>query len=271
VIDGVVIILLDIDGLKRSARTLESARNYAEAIVEAVPTPLVALNVDLQVKKANRAFYETFQVSSSVTANISLFELQNRQWNIPILRELLEEVRVSDVQVINFELDHLFEQIGQKTILVNACKVERENQVPMILLSIEDITDRKHLETERSQLLQQEQLARHEAEKANRVKDEFLANLSHELRNPLTPILAWSQMLRCGKLKEAETDRALEVIERSAKAQAQLIEDLLDISRITNGKLQLSISPIDLQVVVQRALEGVQLSATAKKLKLFRI
>ncbi|MEG3960210.1 CheR family methyltransferase [Microcoleus sp. herbarium2] len=268
VIDGVVIILLDIDGLTRSARTLESARNYAEAIVEAVPTPLVALNVDWQVKKANRAFYETFQVASSATANISLFELKNGQWNIPILRQLLEEVRVSDVQVINFELDHLFERIGQKTILLNACKVERENQVPMILLSIEDITDRKRFETERSRLLEQEQLARQQAEKANRVKDEFLANLSHELRNPLTPILAWSQMLRSGKLKEAETTRALEVIERSALAQSQLIGDLLDISRITNGKLLLSISPIDLQVVVQRALEGVQLSATAKNIEI---
>jgi len=276
-IDGVVIILLDIDALKRSARTLEEARNYAEAIVEAVPTPLVALNVDWQVKKANRAFYETFQVSSSYetfqvsssrTANISLFELENGQWNIPTLRRLLEDVRVSDVQLINLELDHLFEQSGQKTMLLNACKVERENQVPMILLSIEDITDRKRLETERAQLLQQEQLARQQAEKANRVKDEFLANLSHELRNPLTPILAWSQMLRSGKMKEAETHRALEVIERSAKAQSQLIEDLLDISRITNGKLQLTTRSIDLQVVVQAALEGVQLSATAKNIQI---
>jgi two-component system CheB/CheR fusion protein len=268
VIDGVVIILLDIDDLKRSARTLESARNYAEAIVEAVQTPLVALNAGLQVKKANRAFYETFPVSSSETTDISLFELGNGQWNIPILRQILEDILGNDIQLINFELDHLFEQLGPKTILLNACKVKREDQVPMILLSIEDITDRKHLETERSQLLQQEQLARHEAEKANRVKDEFLANLSHELRNPLTPILAWSQMLRSGKLKQAETDRALEVIERSAKAQSQLIEDLLDISRITNGKLQLSISPIDLQVVVQRALEGIQLSATAKNIEI---
>jgi two-component system, chemotaxis family, CheB/CheR fusion protein len=170
--------------------------------------------------------------------------------------------------MFSFELDHQFEQLGSKTLLLNACKVQREETLSMILLSMEDITDRKQFETERSQLLEQEQLARQQAEKANRVKDEFLANLSHELRNPLTPILAWSQMLRCGKLKEAETHRALEVIERSAKAQSQLIEDLLDISRITNGKLQLSISPIDLQVVVQRALEGVQLSATAKNIEI---
>jgi two-component system CheB/CheR fusion protein len=268
VIDGVVIILLDIDALKRSAKTLESARNYAEAIVEAVQTPLVALNAELQVKKANRSFYETFPVSSSKTTDISLFELGNGQWNIPKLRQILEDILGNDVQLINFELDHLFEQLGPKTLLLNACKVQREETLSMILLSLEDITDRKQFETERSQLLEQEQLARQQAEKANRVKDEFLANLSHELRNPLTPILAWAQMLRCGKLKEAETDRALEVIERSAQAQSQLIEDLLDISRITNGKLQLCISPIDLQVVVQRALEGVQLSATAKHLEI---
>jgi two-component system CheB/CheR fusion protein len=205
VIDGVVILLLDIDALKRSARTLESARNYAEAIVEAVQTPLVALNAGLQVKKANRSFYETFPVSSSETTDISLFELGNGQWNIPKLRQILEDILGNDVQLINFELDHLFEQLGPKTLLLNACKVQREETLSMILLSIEDITDRKHLETERSQLLQQEQLARQQAEKANRVKDEFLANLSHELRNPLTPILAWSQMLRSGKLKEAET------------------------------------------------------------------
>jgi two-component system CheB/CheR fusion protein len=116
--------------------------------------------------------------------------------------------------------------------------------------------------------LEQEQSARQQAEKANRAKDEFLANLSHELRNPLTPILAWSQMLRSGKLKEAETNRALEVIERSARAQAQLIEDLLDISRITNGKLKLTTRSIDLRLVVQAALEGIQLSASAKNIEI---
>jgi len=268
VIDGVVILLLDIDALKRSAKTLESARNYAEAIVEAVQTPLVALNAGLQVKKANQSFYETFPVSSSETTDISLFELGNGQWNIPKLRQILEDILGNDVQLINFELDHQFEQLGPKTLLLNACKVQPEETLSMILLSIEDITDRKQFETERSQLLEQEQLARQQAEKANRAKDEFLANLSHELRNPLTPILAWSQMLRSGKLKEAETHRALEVIERSAQAQAQLIGDLLDISRITNGNLPLSISPIDLQVVVQRALEGVQLSASAKHIEI---
>ncbi|NQE35038.1 chemotaxis protein CheB [Microcoleus asticus] len=265
-IEGVVMVLIDIDALKRSAATIETARNYAETIVESVPTPLMVLDADLQVNTANRALYETFQVSSSETAQDSWFEFATGPWNSPELRELLEDILVNNVEVNNFEIEQNFGRLGQKTLLLNACKVEPEDRVSMILLSIEDITDRKQFETERSQLLEQEQSARQQAERANRAKDEFLANLSHELRNPLTPILAWSQMLRSGKLKEAETNRALEVIERSARAQAQLIEDLLDISRITNGKLKLSTRSIDLRLVVQAALEGVQFSASAKNI-----
>ncbi|MGB7891289.1 MAG: PAS domain-containing protein, partial [Microcoleus sp.] len=267
-IDGVVMVLLDIDALKRSARTLEEARNYAETIVETVQTPLVVLDADFRVNKANRSFYEMFQVSPSEIAKSSLFELGNGQWNIPQVRWILEDILVSDVQLENFELDHLFDNIGPKTMLLNACKLEREDEALMILLSIEDITERKQLETVRSQLLLQEQFARHQAETANRSKDEFLANLSHELRNPLTPILGWAQILRSGKLKEAAVTKALEVIERSARAQSQLIEDILDISRITSGKLQLCICPIDLRLVVQAALEGVELSAEAKNIQI---
>ena len=267
-IDGVVMVLIDIDALKRSARTLEEARNYAETIVETVQTPLVALDADFRVNKANRSFYETFEVSSSEKSKSSLFELGNGQWNIPKLRSILEDILVSDVELENFELEHLFEQIGQKTMLLNACKLEPEDEALMILLSIEDITDRKQFETERSQLLQQEQSARQQAERANRAKDEFLANLSHELRNPLTPILGWAQVLRSGKLKEAAVTTALEVIERSARAQSQLIEDILDISRITSGKLALDSSPMDLRLVVQAAIDGVQLSADAKNIEI---
>ena len=267
-IDGVVMVWLDIDALKRSYKTLELARNYAETIVETVQTPLIVLDSDLQVNTANRCFYETFQVSIPDGSKISLFELGNGQWNIPQLRWILEDILVSDVQLQNFELNHLFEQIGQKTMLLNACKLEREDQALMILLSIEDITERKQFETVRSQLLQQEQLARQQAETANLSKDEFLANLSHELRNPLTPILAWAQLLQSGSLNEATTNRAIDVIEQSAIAQAQLIEDILDISRITNGKLTLDRSPVDLVVVVQSAIDGVQLSADAKNIQI---
>jgi PAS domain S-box-containing protein len=131
-----------------------------------------------------------------------------------------------------------------------------------------DIHERKQAEQERNQLLAREQAARAEAEAANRIKDEFLAVLSHELRTPLNPILGWSKLLRSRKLDEATTTRAIETIERNAKLQTQLIEDLLDVSRILQGKLNLNICTVDLATIIKAALETVNLSAQAKSIKI---
>ena len=129
-----------------------------------------------------------------------------------------------------------------------------------------DVTDRKQAETQREQLLAREQAAREHAETANRIKDEFLAVLSHELRSPLNPILGWSKLLRSGKLDATRTAAALETIERNAQLQAQLIDDLLDISRILRGKLTLNVTSVDLSFVIAAALETVRLAAEAKAL-----
>ncbi|MEH2142658.1 chemotaxis protein CheB [Nostoc sp.] len=267
-IDGVVLVLLDIDALKRSTATLETARNYAEAIVETVQVPLIVLNSDLRVNKANRSFYETFQVSALETAQSLIFELGNGQWNLPGLRELLEDILANDTNIKNLEVEHYFQQIGQKTMLLNAWKVVQQEDTQMILLAIEDITKRKQFEVERSQFLAREQSARQQAETANRAKDEFLSNLSHELRNPLNTILGWAQLFRTRDLDKTAITRALEVVERSARAQAQLINDMLDVSRITSGKLHLNTHLIDLVSVVGAAIESVQLSAEAKSIQI---
>jgi len=266
-INGVVIVLIDIDALKKSAATIESARNYAETIVETVPTPLVVLDTDLRVNTANRSFYDTFQVSEAETEQSSLFALGNGQWNIPQLRSSLTDLLANQVQIQDLEMEHYFEQIGQKTMLLNACKLRRDDSL-MLLLSIEDITDRKQYEIERSQLLTQEQSARQQAETANQAKDEFLSNLSHELRNPLNSMLGWTKLLSTRTLDETAEARALEVIEQSAKAQSQLIEDLLDTSRIVSGKLRVVTCPIDLVEVVQSAIGIVQPSAQAKNIQI---
>jgi two-component system, chemotaxis family, CheB/CheR fusion protein len=268
-IDGVVLVLLDIDALKRSAITLEQSRNYAEAIVETVQVPLLVLESDLRVNKANRSFYETFQVEQSETTQLLIFELGNGQWNIPKLRSLLTNVFANNTTLQNFEVEHDFEQIGRKTLLLNALKIVQTGDTPRILLSIEDITERQQFETERSQLLSQEQSARQEAETANRAKDEFLSNLSHELRNPLNSLLGWTRLLRARQLDQATVTRALEVMERSARAQSQLIEDMLDISRITSGKMHLNTRLLDLVLVVGAAIESVRLSAEAKSIQIF--
>ncbi|MEA5577914.1 PAS domain-containing protein [Anabaena sp. UHCC 0451] len=114
--------------------------------------------------------------------------------------------------------------------------------------------------------LQEKQAACEAAETANRVKDEFLAVLSHELRTPLNPILGWSQLLKTGKLDKVKTQEALKTIERNAKLQVDLIEDLLDVSRILRGKLTLNVTTVNLADVISAALETVSLAASAKEI-----
>jgi PAS domain S-box-containing protein len=133
--------------------------------------------------------------------------------------------------------------------------------------STTDISHRKQAETEREQLLRQEQAARAEAERANRIKDEFLAVLSHELRSPLNPILGWAKLLQGGKLDATKTALAIATIERNAKLQSELIEDLLDVSRILQGKLNLDVHPVNLASIIQAALGTVQLAAQAKSIQ----
>jgi PAS domain S-box-containing protein len=120
----------------------------------------------------------------------------------------------------------------------------------------------------RAQLYEAEKTARAQAETANRIKDEFLAVLSHELRTPLNPILGWSKLLRTRNFDEATKIRALETIERNAKLQTQLIEDLLDVSRILQGKLSLNLHAVDLKVAIAAAQETVRLAAEAKSIEI---
>lgn len=131
-----------------------------------------------------------------------------------------------------------------------------------------DISVRKRLEQEREELLAREQEARTTAEAANRLKDEFLATVSHELRTPLTAILGWSLILRSKQLDAGGSEHALEVIERNARIQKQIIDDLLDVSRIISGKLRLTVSSVDLVPVLLSAIDAVRLAADAKEIQI---
>ncbi|MBD1850437.1 response regulator [Leptolyngbya sp. ST-U4] len=133
--------------------------------------------------------------------------------------------------------------------------------------TIEDITDQKQAEAIQAQIIR-EQAARQEAEASNRMKDEFLAILSHELRTPLNAMLGWSKLLRTRKYDESITHRALEIIERNATSQAQLIDDILDVSRIIRGKLQLNCVPTLLKPIAEAALNSVQPVAASKSIAL---
>ncbi len=134
-----------------------------------------------------------------------------------------------------------------------------------------DIDDRRQVETEREKLLEQARQAHAQAEIANRLKDEFIGTVSHELRTPLNAILGWTQMLHGGLVSFEQTGKAIEVIERNAQSQAQLIEDLLDITRITSGKFRLNVFPVNLAEVVEAAVDTIRPAAEAKDIAINKI
>lgn len=129
------------------------------------------------------------------------------------------------------------------------------------ILSLRDITQIKQAEAERAKLLE-------ESQAANRAKDQFLAILSHELRTPLNPIVGWSQLLQTGTLSEAQMKKGADIIQRNAMLQSQLIEDILDISRIIRGKIELQAAPIKLSNIISNAIDTIKLSAQAKSIQI---
>ncbi len=151
--------------------------------------------------------------------------------------------------------------------LLEARETERALAAEKARLTVA-LADMTHLEETHTQLLEREQAARASAEQANLLKDQFLATVSHELRTPLNAILGWADMLRNGALDDARRDRAGRAIYTSAKRQAQLINDLLDVARIMSGKLQLELTAVDLKDVVRGALDIVQPSADAKRIEI---
>ena len=152
---------------------------------------------------------------------------------------------------------------------VDVARVQLEDG-PANLAFFTDVTEHRSAERKLSQALTRERVARGEAEAANRMKDEFLATLSHELRTPLTAMLGWARLLRSGELDPDTAARAVETIESNARLQAQLIEDLLDVSRIILGKLPLGVRPMELALVIESALDAVRPAASAKSIRLLR-
>lgn len=267
-LDGAVLSFIDVDTLKRALRTAESARDYAHGIVETVSTALVVLDSSLHIVSANHAFFDKFSASLPALEGLDFFALAGGAWEVPAVREALQQTMLTGAPFRELEVRREFPGIGRKDLALGGRRIQWENGSSMILVAIEDITNRRQLEEERALLLASEQQARRDAERANRAKDLFLATLSHELRTPLNVILMSAQLLqRFGGL-DPMIKRASSAIERAVVNQARLIDDLLDISRIVSGKLLLDLQVVHMATVVRSALDVAQDSATAKGLTL---
>jgi signal transduction histidine kinase/CheY-like chemotaxis protein len=238
-------------------------------LLSSVNLPIVMLGSDLRIRQFTTLAQTLFSLSPTSLGN-PISEIQS---SLPI-----SELEPMILDVIdtpgNKEMELQDAQGRWYSIRIRPYKT-KDNQIDGAVILAIDITQRKRAETEHVQLLAREQearkeaeLARAQAEAANRAKDEFLATVSHELRTPLNAILGWASLLSTANFDKAVTTRGLETIVRNAKAQAQIIEDLLDVSRIISGRLRLNVREIELPSIIKAVMDSLRLAADSKGIRL---
>ncbi|MDT4898432.1 MAG: hypothetical protein QOH25_3509 [Acidobacteriota bacterium] len=251
------------DGRQEGLRASEIRyRRLFEAARDGI---LILSAVTLKITDANPFMTELLGYSSDEFLGKELWEIglfSDKEASQAAFRELQE------TGYLRYEDLPLQTKHGERREVEFVSNVYEEDGHQVIQCNIRDITDRKRAEEERGLLLESAQTAHAEADGANSIKDEFLALLSHELRTPLTSILGWSKLLADGKLDEQAAELALETIVRNARAQRQLIDDLLDISRIITGKLRLDVRPVELAPIIKTVVDGMRPAADARSIHL---
>lgn len=237
--DGAVLMLIDIDAAKRGL-------DFAEAIVETVREPLVILNQNLQVIKANKSFYETFQAKREETEEHLIYDLGNGQWNIPKLRELLENILPAHSTFRGFEVTHEFQHVGRKVMLLNGSEIFNPNaQARTILLAIEDVTDRKQ--------------AQEALQTTNAELQHFAYALTHDLQEPLRMVVNFTQLLGqeyAGKLGE-EAHQFISYSVAGALRIEALLKALLAYWEVA-GRETHRLVLVDCRAVLAKALQNLE-------------
>ncbi|OGS06178.1 MAG: hypothetical protein A2204_05470 [Elusimicrobia bacterium RIFOXYA1_FULL_47_7] len=241
---------------------VDAALEYAESIINTIREPLISLDKDLRVVKVSRSFYEIFKVKPEETVGQLIYDLGNKQWDIPKLRELLEDILPRKSDFDNYEVEHDFDTIGRRTMLLNGRQIERgAGKERIILLAIEDITERKRFEIELRK-------AKEAAESASRSKSAFLANMSHEIRTPMNAILGFSQLLLHDKDITLKQKQHVETINRSGEFLLAIINDILEMAKAESGKTTLNRSSFDLYAMIDDIEKMLRQRADAKGLSL---
>jgi two-component system cell cycle sensor histidine kinase PleC len=242
---------------KKAQFDAEAATRANEDIIETVREPLLVLDSDLRVLKANRSFYDSFKVTSGETIGNLIYDLGNRQWDIPRLRTLLEEILPQDNKFDDYEVEHVFSSIGHKVMLLNARRIAQEEiGSQLILLAIEDVTEKMRLERELAERTRDAKKAQFEAESATMAKSDFLANMSHELRTPLNSIIGFSEVLEdqlLGTLNESQRENVMYIL-KAGRHLLSLINDILDLSKVESGKMELDLESVSLRELLDASL-----------------
>jgi PAS domain S-box-containing protein len=267
---GAVNVLVDVTDqhhidAARAAGELAQAR--LGAIVESSDDAIISKTLTGIITSWNRAAERLFGYTSEEAVGKSILTIippERYAEEASILSRLCKGERIDHFETqrvakdgrmleVSLTVSPVLDSTGK---IIGASKIARE------------ISERKRLEHDRERILEAERHAREEAQRINRVKDEFLATLSHELRTPLNAIMGWSQLMAGGSMSAIEMKEAGEIIERNARTQKQLIEDLLDMSRIISGKLRLDVQRVDPVSVIEAAIETVRASADAKGIEI---
>ena len=237
----------ELEVIKKSA---DEASEFAESVINTVREPLISLDQDLRVVTVSRSFYEFFKVKPEETVGQLIYDLGNKQWDIPKLRELLETILPQKATFDNYEVEHDFSTIGRRIMLLNARQIQRKlGKERIILLAIEDITERRKVENGLEKAHGELNELATELKRTARVKSEFLANMSHELRTPLNSINGFSEVLfdeTFGPLNEKQKKYVNNVL-TSGKHLLLLINQILDMAKLEAGKMKLGLSTVPMK------------------------
>lgn len=252
-------------------KTADDSIEYSESIINTVRESLIVLDQDLRVVSVSRSFYEFFKVNPEDTVGQLIYDLGNKQWNIPKLRELLETILPQKTKFDNYEVEHDFATIGRRIMLLNARQIERGTGLEkIILLAIEDITQRKEIEAGLENANKELNELATELKRVAHVKSEFLANMSHELRTPLNSINGFSEVLSdetFGALNEKQKKYVNNVL-ISGKHLLLLINQILDMAKVEAGKMKLALSVLPTKSVLNEISMLVADMVSKKKLQM---
>jgi PAS domain S-box-containing protein len=260
---GAILVFRDITERRRAEQT----RALLAGIVDSSEDAIISKSLDGIITSWNKSAERMFGWTSQEAVGQAIYLIippEMRDEEAMILGRLRRGQRIEHFETIRMTKDGRRINISLTVSPVR----NRDGQIIGASKIARDITERIRIEEERAMLLTSERAARERSEAASRAKDEFVAMISHEIRSPLNAILGWSQMLRQRTLDEAATASALESIERNARAQAQLVSDLLDISRVITGKLRINARPVDITNSLESALESIRPAAEAKQIQI---
>jgi len=257
---AILLSFKDITERKELEEITQNALAFAENIINTVPEHLIVLDQELKVIMASHSFYEAFKLETEKTVGRLIYDIGDKRWNIPKLRELLETILPQKAAQDNYEIEQDFPGMGKHTMILNARQIKKVAGKEMaILLAIKDITDRKELEVAL-------QKAKELAEAANRAKSTFLANMSHEIRTPMNAILGFSQLMLRDRAISQNQKEKLDIINHSGERLLNLINDILDISKIEAGYMTINESAFDLNNLLRELEEMLKQRADSKNI-----